>query len=216
MKQVQERIVYCEDAIQWLERSLVLNDSSLVASLPDISEFSGMSLEQWKEWFINTARLILSRTSKDGVTIFYQSDIKVDGVWIDKGYLCQKAAELEGHALLWHKIGARVTPGNTTFGRPAYSHILCFGQNVRADAKHSTADILPDLGVKTWERGMGYEACRMIAKFILEQTNTRTVINPFCGQGSMLVAANAVGLSAIGIERSAKRAEMARSIKLVS
>ena len=55
----------------------------------------------------------------------------------------------------------------------------------------------------------------MAAKFIAEQTTTRTMINPFCGEGSMLAAANIFGLEAIGIERSPKRADKARSLQII-
>ena len=205
------RTVHCDDALDWLLKNPILEGSSLLASMPDISEFHGFSLQEWKEWFFKTASLILSRTPDDGVTIFYQSDIKFEGVWVDKSYICQKAAEALGHELLWHKIVCRVQPGKVTFGRPSYSHILCFSKSLRIlDLGHSTADVIPDIGDKTWERGMGLEACLMIGKFIKEQTPTKTLINPFCGQGSMLAVANKFGLSAIGIERSAKRAELAR------
>jgi hypothetical protein len=54
--------------------------------------------------------------------------LQVDGVWVDKGYLVQKAAEQSGHALLWHKLVARVPPGVTTFGKPSYHHMLCFSK----------------------------------------------------------------------------------------
>lgn len=207
------RIVYCEDALVWLENSPVLDGCSLIASMPDISEFHGYTLESWKEWFINTAKLILSRTPLEGVTIFYQSDIKVDGAWVDKGFLCQKAAEALGHELLWHKIVCRINPGKTSFGRPAYSHVLCFSKALRIrDLSSSTPDVIPEIGEKTWERGMGLEACIMIGKFIAEQTTTKTLVHPFCGQGGMIAVANALGLSAIGIERSHKRAETARAL----
>lgn len=210
-----QRTVYCEDALEWLEQNPALVGCSLIASMPDISEFTGFSLEQWKEWFYNTAKLVLSRTSEDCVTIFYQSDIKVDGVWIDKGYICQKAAEALGHQLIWHKIICRVAPGKATFGRPAYSHMLCFSKSFRLhDLSKSTPDVIPLMGDKTWERGMGYEACLMIGKFIAEHTNTKTLVHPFCGQGSMLAVANKLGLDAVGIERSPKRAEIARTLTL--
>ncbi len=191
------------------------SSSSLVASLPDISEFSGTPLKEWKEWFTTTAALILSRCPDDGVSIFYQSDIKVDGTWVDKSYLCQKAAEAQGHELLWHKLICRVPPGTTTFGRPAYSHLLCFSKGVKATADKSTPDVLPELGDKVWERGMGLNACLLAARFIAEQTVTRKVVNPFCGQGSMLAAANHYGLEAMGIERSPKRAERARTLEIL-
>lgn len=207
------RTVYCEDALVWLQNSPVLEGCSLIASMPDISEFHGYSLEAWKEWFVNTAKLVLSRTPDLGVTVFYQSDIKVEGTWVDKGYLVQKAAEALGHELIWHKIICRIQPGKISFGRPAYSHVLCFSKGVRMlDLSKSTADVIPDIGEKTWERGMGLEACVMIAKFIAEQTTTKTLVHPFCGQGSMMAVANALGLSAIGVERSHKRAETARTL----
>lgn len=206
------RTVLCEDAKVWLQKSEIFDDTSIVASLPDISEFPSFSLTQWKQWFIETCELILSRTPNDGVTIFYQSDIKLQGKWIDKGYLCQKAAEAIGADLLWHKVACRSKPGQATFSRCSYSHILCFSRDLQADISKSTADVIPDIGEKTWPRGMGFDAAVMIAKFIATQTKSTTILNPFCGQGSMLAAANAVGLSAIGIERSPKRAKAAQSL----
>lgn len=185
-----------------------------MASLPDVSEFPQYSLEQWKEWFCATAKLILSRVPDDGVAVFYQSDIKHEGEWVDKGYLCQKAAESEGMKLLWHKVACRAPAGVTTFGRPSYSHILCFSRSLRVDASKSTPDVLPDLGEKTWQRGMGLTAALMIARFIAQEAKSTTLINPFCGEGSMLAAANALGLKAIGIEKGKKRAEKARKLML--
>lgn len=209
------RSVHCADAIDWLVEAEVQTDSSFVASLPDISEFPGFTLNDWKEWFVKTATLILSRCPDNGVTIFYQSDIKHEGTWVDKGYLCQKAAEALGVELLWHKVICRSPAGIATFGRPAYSHMLCFSKGVRVDISKSTADVIPDLGDKTWARGMGLEACLIAAKFIKEQTQTTTVVNPFCGEGSVLAAANSLELNAIGIERSPKRAEKAKSLSLI-
>jgi len=211
------RTVYCEDAIAWLNSAAAITccaAASLVTSLPDISEFPTYSLSQWKEWFVSTALLVLSRTPDSGVTIFYQSDIKLDGTWIDKGYLCQKAAEQAGHELLWHKIVCRVEAGQVTFGRPGYSHILCFSKGVRPELGSSTADVIPNLGAKAWERGMGIEACLLIGNFIKNQTSTATVVNPFCGHGSMLAVSNALGLAAEGVERSPKRAQLARELKV--
>jgi hypothetical protein len=209
-----ERTVHCADAIAWLEQSEILHGCSLVASMPDISEFPGYTLAEWQNWFTNTAALILSRTPPEGVTIFYQSDIKFEGSWVDKSYLCQKAAEKNGDTLLWHKILCRIAPGQATFGRPGYSHLLCFSKGVRISLEKSSPDVIPDLGEKTWVRGMGLNACRLIAKFIAEQTTTKTLVHPFCGQGSMLAAANAYNLTAIGIERSEKRATAARTLQI--
>jgi hypothetical protein len=210
-----ERIVECGDAIEWLLSHDKFEGASIVASMPDISEFSNYSLAQWKEWFTDTAALIMSRCADDGVAVFYQSDIKYEGVWVDKAYLVQKAAEKEGLELLWHKVVCRVPPGIATFGKPAYSHILCFSKNVRLlDVSKSTPDVIGDLGEKTWVRGMGLENCLMITKFIATHTVSKRVVHPFCGEGSLLAAANVNGLDALGIERSPKRAEKARALRI--
>jgi len=208
------RTVHTTDAIEWLKSADIAPHSSLLGSLPDYSEFPNLSLSEWKSWFTETAGLILSRTPDEGVTLFYQSDIKHEGLWVDKAYLCQKAAEKLGHELLWHKVLCRAPAGVVTMGRPAYSHLLCFSKKLRLDLGKSQPDVLPDLGEKTWERGMGLNACLLIGKFLSEQTKTKVLINPFCGQGSMLATANAFGLEAIGIEKSPKRAEKARKILL--
>lgn len=210
-----ERKIICDDAINWLRSFTVEENSSFVASLPDISEFPSYSLDQWKNWFIETSKLILSKTSPESVTIFYQSDIKVEGIWVDKAFLCQKAAEITNDQLLWHKIICRAPAGTTTFGRPAYSHLLCFSKNMRVRTDKSTPDVLGSMGDKAWERGMGLEACMLSAKFIKEETTSKKIINPFCGLGSMLAAANFYELEAVGIERSPKRAERAQNLSIV-
>ncbi len=208
------RQVFCEDALFWLKNHETQEGESYVASMPDISEFPGLTLEQWKNWFIEMACLILSRCPDLGVTVFYQSDIKYEGEWVDKAYLCQKAAEALGHKLLWHKIVCRSPAGTTTFGRPAYSHIVCFSKKFTVDVAKSTPDVLLHIGEKTWQRGMGLGAALMIARFMKEEVGTKTLVNPFCGEGSMLVAANAYQMDSVGVERSLKRAEKARKLSL--
>lgn len=200
--------IITEDAIAWLNENNFA-ECSMVASMPDFSEFPQLSIDEWKKWFQSTAELIISKTSDEGVSIFYQSDIKHQGTWIDKSFLCQKAAESVGASLLWHKIICRVPAGKVTFGRPAYSHILCFSKALKLDSGNSSADVLVHVGEKKWERGMGVEACLMIAKFIKNQTSSKIVINPFCGLGSMVSVLEAFEIESIGIEKSSKRAREA-------
>ncbi len=208
------RQVIVGDAIDWLRQASLVESASIIASLPDYSEFPGKTLAEWQGWFRDTAALILMRTPERGVSIFFQSDIKHEGQWIDKAALVQRAAEDLDIPLLWHKIACRVPAGQPSFGRPGFSHVLCFSRAVRLDAARSTADVIPDLGEKTWERGMGLEVCLMIAKFLREIISCNLLVHPFCGQGSMLAVANAFGISGIGIERSPKRAAMAERLKV--
>jgi hypothetical protein len=139
MKAMQPtRTVHNADAISWLNAQPKLLGCSMVTSLPDVSEISKLTLNGWKQWFTDAAYLVLSRCDDDGIVIFYQSDIKHEGTWVDKGFLVQKAAEESGHALIAHKIVCRSPAGITTFGRPSYSHLLAFSKNVRIDLKNST------------------------------------------------------------------------------
>lgn len=209
------RVVHCCDALSWLEQSLVLAGASVITSLPDVSELAPLTLQQWKAWFQNAAKLVLTRCPDDGVAIFFQTDIKVDGTWVDKSYLVQRAAEDTGHELLWHKIVCRVAPGKTTFSRPAYHHMLCFSKSLKADLHKSTADVLPEAGDTTWARGMGLTACTAACKYVINHTSTRTIVDPFCGHGTVLAVANELGLNAIGVELSPKRAKQAEKLAVV-
>jgi hypothetical protein len=208
------RIIHHADALQWLEEQAPLANASFVTSMPDFSEFNKLTLEEWKAWFTRTAALVLSRCVDEGVVIFYQRSGKRDGAWVDKAYLVQKAAEQTGHAQLWHKIVCRARAGSTTFGQPGYSHLICFSKSVRAPIESSTPDVLPLAGEQTWTRGMGLLACEAACRFILEQTVTRTVVDPFCGHGTVLAVANELGMNAIGVEKGRKRAERAQALQV--
>ena len=45
-------------------------------------------------------------------------------------------------------------------------------------------------------------------------TPTRTVVDPFCGWGTVLAVANAVGLDAVGVDCSARMCRKARALHL--
>jgi hypothetical protein len=208
------RSVLCEDAVPWLRQHPKLAGCSFIASLPDVSGFSGLDLPGWKRWFIEAAELTLAATPDDGVTIFYQTDIKRAGTWVDKSYLCHQAAERQQAELLWHRIVCRKPAGQPNFGRPAYTHLLCYSRGVRDQAAPAYPDVLPSAGKMTWSQAMGLEACRLACEYVLSHTSTRTIVDPFCGKGSALAVANQLGLSAIGIELNRRRAQSARSLQL--
>jgi hypothetical protein len=212
----EHRTVHCVDAIAWLEAQPVLEGCSLIASLPDVSEFPQLSLEEWKRWFMRAARLVIERTPPEGVAIFYQSDVKKEGAWVDKGYLVSRAAEEASARTLWHKIVCRRPAGTVTFGRPAYSHLIAFSRGLSLDLARSSPDVLPEAGESLWTRGMGRLACELACRFVADQTSTRTVVNPFCGRGTVLATANDLGLRAIGIELSPKRARQSRTLSFAT
>jgi len=75
-------------------------------------------------------------------------------------------------------------------------------------------DVLPDAGFSPWSRAMGVGACRVACRFLREETNTRVVVDPFCGRGTVLAVANDLGFDALGVDISAKRCRAARTLTL--
>lgn len=206
------RIVHCGDALAFMSGQLAPEKSSVVTSLPDVSELS-LSLDDWKAWFVSAAKAVVRWVPSDGVAIFFQSDIRHAGVWVDKGYLVQRAAEEMGATLRWHRIVCRKAPGTRSLGRPSYSHLLCIAMTPHKDSK-VLPDVLPDAGEMPWSRAMGVEACRLACDYLLAETDTQTVVDPFCGKGTLLAVANTMGLNAIGVELSQKRCRAARNLKI--
>ncbi len=208
------RVVHQGDGVAWLKSAAPLpDDHAIVTSLPDSSELK-LSFEAWQAWFTETAELLCRATAPRGVTVFFQSDVKRDGLWVDKSFLVQLGARAAGSQLLFHKVVCRAPAGKATPGRPSYAHLLCFSRALRLEAPEGSADVLPQLGAMTWTRAMGIAACEAVSAFLLAHTACRTVVDPFCGLGSMLAVANAHGLGAIGVELNDKRAERARTLAL--
>ncbi len=208
------REVICGDGVEFLRRGGFPADQAVITSLPDHSELPALGFEGWRDWFVETAALACAAVADASVAIFYQTDVKRDGRWVDKAHLVLTGAERAGSHLLWHKVVCRAPPGVTTFGRPAYAHLLCLSRGLRLPPGRSSPDVLPRLGEMTWARAMGREACEAVARFLVADTGCRTVVDPFCGLGTMLAVANAHGLAAVGVERSPKRAERARHLVL--
>jgi hypothetical protein len=208
------REVRCGDGIAFLRCGNLSPEQALVTSLPDVSEMPKLGLDGWRNWFIETAALACGAVADQSVAIFYQTDVKLDGRWIDKAHLVLSGAERAGSHLLWHKVVCRVPAGTTTFGRPAYAHLLCLSRRLQLPPGRSSPDVLPRLGEMTWARAMGREACEAVARFLVADTACQCVVDPFCGLGTMLAVANAHGLAALGVERSPKRAERARQLVL--
>ena len=208
------REVHCEDGVAWLARAPLPADHAVVTSLPDLSELPELGFDGWRRWFVEAVALAAAAVADEAVAIFYQTDVKRDGRWVDKAHLVASGADQAGSALLFHKIVCRAPPGTTTFGRPAYAHLLCVSRALRLAPGAATPDVLPRLGEMTWARAMGREACEAVARFLLAHTACRTVVDPFCGVGTMLAVANLHGLDAVGVERSPRRAARARTLAL--
>lgn len=206
-----ERVVHRGDGLEYLRRGPLPGEHAIITSLPDHSELPELGVDGWRRWFVDTVGLACRTVAADAVAIFYQTDVKHDGRWIDKSHLVMLGADAAGSHVLWHKIVCRVAPGAITFGRPAYAHLVCVSRERRLAPGTSTPDVLPSLGAMTWSRAMGGAACEAAVKFVAS-IGARTVVDPFCGYGSVLAIANAHGLDAIGVELSKRRVARARKL----
>jgi hypothetical protein len=209
------RSILVGDGVAWLAQGVLPPTHAVVTSLPDASEVRSIGFDAWRAWFVDVAALACAQVAARAVAIFYQTDVKLDGRWIDKGQLVGRGAERAGAACLFHKIVCRAPAGTATFGRPGYAHLTAFSRELRVTEKASSADVLPELGEMPWARAMGTAACEEVCRFLLGSTACRVVVDPFCGLGTVLAVANAYGLDALGVELSAKRASKARGLRFV-
>jgi len=214
-----ERRVIQTEALAFLAANPADSGSSVVTSLPDLSEMPHLDFDGWRSWFVDAVRRVVAWVPDGGVAIFFQSDVRHEGRLIDKGYLVMQGAEAEGASVLWHKIVCRKPPGTLGFGRPSYSHMICVERASssgapRSPMRHPGPDVLPDAGFMPWTRAMGVEACRVAVRFLRDETQTRIVVDPFCGHGTVLAVANAFGFDAVGVDLGARRCKTARALQV--
>jgi hypothetical protein len=205
------REVHCADAIPWMAARGKIAGACAVTSLPDVSEV-GLALPVWRAWFLEAVRLVIDATPDESAAIFFQSDIKREGRWIDKGALVTRAAEDAGAHVLFHKIVCRRPPGMLTAGRPGFTHLIAVSRAMKCADVLPIPDVIVDAGPQKWVRAMGVRAAAHAVRFAKEQVGAKLIFDPFCGVGTVLAVANALGLDALGIEKARKRAEQARAL----
>jgi hypothetical protein len=208
---VPGRTVHAGDAIAWLAQACVVQKQSVVTSLPDVSEVP-LDFTAWRTWFVDAAVRTLRAIDDDQVAVFYQTDIKHEGRWIDKGHMVHTAADVVGAHLLFHKVICRRPAGSITFGRPAYAHLLAFSRACTVDAGHATPDVVTHPGTMTWPRAIPLHACTSAVQFARDHAGATSILDPFCGVGTVLAVANACGLDAVGVELTHKRVLQARTL----
>jgi hypothetical protein len=211
---VPRRTVVQAEALAWLAEHPAAPGTSVITSLPDVSELAEYDCAAWRVWFLRAVQAVLAWVPADGVAIFFQSDVLSRGVWIDKSFLVLSAAEASGHHLVWHKIVCRTAPGSASPGRAGYSHLLCLAREARPAYRYAQPDVLPDAGFEPSQKAMGVEACALAVRFVLAETRARSIVDPFCGRGTVLAVANALGLDGVGIDRSARCCRLARKLAL--
>ncbi len=205
-----KRVVHQAEAVGWLRDLGTLAGASVVTSLPDVSEIPRLDFSGWCRWFEDATAAVMACVPPEGVAIFFQSDIRHAGLWVDKGALVARGAERAGGHLLFHRIVCRHPAGTLSAGRATYSHLLGFAPVPRPPSGRPRADVIPDAGFVPGKKAMGVNACIEACRFVLQETPTRTIVDPFCGWGTVLAVANVLGMDAVGVDLSARMCRRAR------
>lgn len=209
------REIHHADALDWLAAHPAHPGASLVTSLPDVAEL-GRSEAHWQGVFTAAAGLCLDAVPPEGIAVFVQTDNKRTAGWVSKARLVMAAAEARGVSLLWHKLVLRRPAGTLVRGRPGYSHLLAFSREARVPRERGGTDVLPDPGHRPWTHSIGTRPARFAVETIQAHSPETTVLlNPFCGEGTVVAVSEALGLDCIGIERNRKRARRAGLLRYV-
>lgn len=200
-----KREVNQADAFEWLREHTGAADA-LVVVLPDAMEV-GMEVNDWAGWFGNAASACFE-AAHGKPKVFVQTDRLYNGQWIDKHLLIDNQRGFE--SLTWHKVALRRDPEKIDIHRPTWSHMLAYGgrPGVR----------LPDVvysGRPLWRDGVGVRTSRFIMRW-LEMNGVRSILNPFCGVGTLLAAANERGMDSMGCDLDEERVQLARSVTITS
>ncbi|MBP7371820.1 MAG: hypothetical protein KA923_03200 [Opitutaceae bacterium] len=188
------RTIVCADSLPWMREHGPLAGACAVTSLPDVSEVN-IPLPDWRVWFLDAVQLVVNSVADDSAALFFQSDIKRDGRWIDKGALVTRAAEDAGAHILFHKIICRAPAGRLTPGRPGYTHLIAVSRALRCPDALPIPDVIADA-----------------VRFARDHARATSIFDPFCGVGTVPAVANALGLDSLGIEKCRKRAEQSRAL----
>jgi hypothetical protein len=182
------------DSMAWLP--LNRNQGTIVTSLPDMDELGWENIHRYVGWFRSASALCFGSTSEGCPTVFYQTDRKKDGALFSKAFHLMDVAKFCGRNLLLHKIVLRRDVGKVDLHRPGYTHLLVFGDSSCKPGK-ATPDVI-HAGEMLYPNAMGTGAVT-VALDVAVRASQR-VLDPFCGMGSVPIAAARRGMKATGID----------------
>tara|TARA_R110002020_G_scaffold9774_1_gene38215 strand:+ start:3544 stop:4167 length:624 start_codon:yes stop_codon:yes gene_type:complete len=198
---VLAKSIICADALKWLKTNQC---EAIFTSPPDAEEIK-QPLEAWEIWFKNAVSLCFR--SATGPVVFYATDRKGNGRIYSKTALIFLAAIKCNAIPVWHKICLRKRVGNIDLHRPTFTHLLAFN----GLPGKACPDVI-ERGKTIYKNGTGLVAARFGVEWIQKQADTIT--DPFCGQGTIPAVADALGMSAKGIDIDQIQCNKARALFL--
>lgn len=192
------------DGLEWLKEHKDVG--GIITSLPDYDEVD-MDYDTWYDWFSKGIRLCLESTSEHSYAIFYQTDRKLDGRIISKSHMVIDQIIRMGYKTVWHKVALRAGVGKVDLYRPGFTHMIA------ASKKGKSGKSVPDVierGPMLYKNGMGMVAAQLAIDFVGRSTDT--IVDPFCGRGTVPVTAENMGYNAIGVDIDPKQIEYAKQL----
>lgn len=201
-----KREIVCDDAHNWLKNNK--NNLAIITSLPDMEEVR-LDKNNWISWIKDTCLLLSESLNENGIIFFYQTDRKYKGEVIDKKSIISNVFFRLGYKNIFSKIVLKQEPNTINLFRPTYTNLFAFSKNVKSGK--TTADVI-HAGKMIYKNAMGLNACRVSIDFIKTKIDTDTIIDPFCGQGSVLKISNDMGFNSIGVEILKEQCDKAKKL----
>jgi hypothetical protein len=206
------RTVHCQDAIEWLQSQPDGSLGHIVTGIPDMHELNMDNIDEYKAWCVNAASLCLRKAAPNAYVFFCQTDRKWKRTLVEKGPFIAAAADAANTFLRFKKIVDKGPVGGNM--RCEFSEIRCYSKTKGPTNDTDTTRVIP-LGEVIYNNGLGYRPARWMVDFLVRHgTEHTTLVDPFCGQGTTLAAANACGLHAIGVDIDKEQCEKAHQLEL--
>lgn len=183
------------DATDWLHHHAP--EGAIVTSLPDWDEVytAYPTIDTYLQQFDAWATLCIAHASEHHhPAVFFQTDRLYAGSWIDKAAIIHSAAVHMEVAVAWHKIVLRRDPGKTDLYRPTYSHLIAISNRGPGTR---TPDVIPPSG-SLYPKGTPTAAA--MAACVYATGYAQRIIDPFCGYGTILKAADTLGVDSVGVD----------------
>jgi hypothetical protein len=200
-----KRDLLVADSIEYLRNNSQLGYSYFVTSLPDLEEV-GLDLPNYEIFLDKAVRTIIGAIedsgNENGIAIFYQTDRKYRGSIIDKKYAISRIFYEYDYRLILSKIVLKAEPGTINLFRPNYSNL--FGFSRKSNSGKATPDVIYS-GELVYPNATGKNAAKTAIEFVKSKDPNAIIVDPFCGQGTILRAANDLGLDSFGIDIDPKQ-----------
>lgn len=164
--------------------------------IPDAAEVGDGSVEEWRPFFRTAVRECIRRVNPDnGVAVFYQTDRRYNGALEPKSFMVIEEAVALGFRVLWHKVA--VGGLGTNLFRPNFSHIVAVGAPNATSGK-AFPDVIQQ-GPKVYPNAIDNASLPLLADF-LKRRGTTSVLDPFCGYGTIASICASRGMSTVSID----------------